>query len=182
MSSLTDAVTIYQLCSRTHSPPASSTTHSGRFNMSLYNAISLYTNNICNVCGSFSCPYCPDFNWASIGIKAGMPLLLGTLVALAAFYCSTSWTRNPPSHPPSDAEMGVATRSPLLSPIVRHTYTYTHTHTPTHYTTYFIGTQSVRRRSKQNLTLIFYNSLSGNETKYTVQIMLSICIILKWLF
>ncbi|CAH8437455.1 unnamed protein product [Dicrocoelium dendriticum] len=34
----------------------------GRYNHSMYNVVSLYTNNICNVCGSFACPYCPDYN------------------------------------------------------------------------------------------------------------------------
>ncbi|VDD75471.1 unnamed protein product [Mesocestoides corti] len=34
----------------------------GRYNNSMYEVISLYTNTICSVCGSFQCPYCPDYN------------------------------------------------------------------------------------------------------------------------
>ncbi|KER25677.1 hypothetical protein T265_06913 [Opisthorchis viverrini] len=34
----------------------------GRYNHSMYNVVSLYTNHICNVCGAYACPYCPDYN------------------------------------------------------------------------------------------------------------------------
>lgn len=36
-----------------------------RYNNSMYEVISLYTNTICSVCGSYQCPYCPDYNGAS---------------------------------------------------------------------------------------------------------------------
>ncbi|KAF6776505.1 hypothetical protein AHF37_03546 [Paragonimus kellicotti] len=60
----------------------------GRYNHSLYNVISLYTNSICNVCGSFACPYCPDYNGVKktvIGFRR-TSLSVWTLVILWLMY------------------------------------------------------------------------------------------------
>ncbi|KAF5402207.1 hypothetical protein PHET_04001 [Paragonimus heterotremus] len=60
----------------------------GRYNHSLYNVISLYTNSICNVCGSFACPYCPDYNGVKrtiIGFRR-TSLSTWTLVVLWLMY------------------------------------------------------------------------------------------------
>ncbi|VDP75875.1 unnamed protein product [Echinostoma caproni] len=51
----------------------------GRYNNSMYNVVSLYTNSICNVCGSFACPYCPDYN-GSKRRKPNTSILLFTAV------------------------------------------------------------------------------------------------------
>ncbi|VDK24517.1 unnamed protein product [Taenia asiatica] len=50
----------------------------GRYNNSMYEVISLYTNTICSVCGSFQCPYCPDYN----GVVLKEPSLRLILVIL----------------------------------------------------------------------------------------------------
>ncbi|PAA63833.1 hypothetical protein BOX15_Mlig014034g1 [Macrostomum lignano] len=34
-------------------------------NFTMYSARSLHSNDICKVCGSFQCPYCPDYNGAT---------------------------------------------------------------------------------------------------------------------
>uniref|UniRef100_A0A095AXW1 CD109 antigen n=1 Tax=Schistosoma haematobium TaxID=6185 RepID=A0A095AXW1_SCHHA len=59
----------------------------GRYNNSLYNVVSLYTNNICNVCGSFACPYCPDYNLSKKRIKLSMSMIcLMFLIRWILFY------------------------------------------------------------------------------------------------
>ncbi|CUT99038.1 cd109 antigen [Echinococcus multilocularis] len=52
----------------------------GRYNNSMYEVISLYTNTICSVCGSFQCPYCPDYNGAVF--RQPTPLLLLVILLL----------------------------------------------------------------------------------------------------
>ncbi|CAD5111927.1 DgyrCDS1188 [Dimorphilus gyrociliatus] len=37
----------------------------GMFNLSMYKTNSLFGLHICQVCGSFQCPYCPDYNTAT---------------------------------------------------------------------------------------------------------------------
>lgn len=54
----------------------------GLFVTQLYNTHNLFQLNICFVCGSFQCPYCPQFNVATV-IKSTITLLcivLGTLL------------------------------------------------------------------------------------------------------
>ncbi|CAI2733480.1 unnamed protein product [Schistosoma spindalis] len=59
----------------------------GRYNNSLYNVVSLYTNNICNVCGSFACPYCPDYNLSKKRIKLSISMIcLIFLIRWILFY------------------------------------------------------------------------------------------------
>ena len=47
----------------------------GRFNHSLYHTFSLFSLSICHVCGSYECPFCPDFNTAVRSV-APVPLTL----------------------------------------------------------------------------------------------------------
>ncbi|VDM17333.1 unnamed protein product [Hydatigera taeniaeformis] len=60
----------------------------GRYNNSMYEVISLYTNTICSVCGSFQCPYCPDYN--GIVFKVPSPRLI--LVILLLTLQHNRWT------------------------------------------------------------------------------------------
>ncbi|XP_063238725.1 CD109 antigen-like [Bacillus rossius redtenbacheri] len=53
-----------------------------RFNETIYDSLPTYLLNICEVCGSSQCPYCPIYNLAS-SLPAPAGLLLAPLVALA---------------------------------------------------------------------------------------------------
>ncbi|KAL3319634.1 hypothetical protein Ciccas_001687 [Cichlidogyrus casuarinus] len=61
----------------------------GRYNQSLYKVVSLFTNNICNVCGAFNCPYCPDYNSAVRLALVEAPILFYFARALFVFVFST---------------------------------------------------------------------------------------------
>jgi len=58
---------------------------SGLHNTTLYNTYGLFSLNICYVCGSYQCPYCPFFNVAAV-IRASF-----TLLSLAMGYILTKY-------------------------------------------------------------------------------------------
>ncbi|OQV18021.1 putative CD109 antigen [Hypsibius exemplaris] len=53
-----------------------------RFNTTMYEATPLYAQNICHVCGSFQCPYCPSYNTAT---SRRSTLKLDTIIYLLFF-------------------------------------------------------------------------------------------------
>jgi hypothetical protein len=53
----------------------------GLQNLSAYNAFTLFQLHICQVCGSFQCPYCQYYN-------AAPPILMTSSVLLFSFFCS----------------------------------------------------------------------------------------------
>ncbi|KAM7536349.1 hypothetical protein Aperf_G00000084793 [Anoplocephala perfoliata] len=59
-----------------------------RYNNSMYEVISLYTNMICNVCGSYQCPYCVDYNGV-IRNKLSFSLLSVVAFLIVGYYRST---------------------------------------------------------------------------------------------
>ena len=62
----------------------------GLFNESLYTTFGLFHLHICQVCGSFQCPYCPYYNSSPrVAPAAGTWVL--TLV-LACFALLNSWS------------------------------------------------------------------------------------------
>lgn len=56
----------------------------GLFNLTLYKMFSLFNLHICQVCGSFQCPYCPDYNTASEN-AANIIILMVTFLAIFLF-------------------------------------------------------------------------------------------------
>ncbi|XP_013420589.1 CD109 antigen isoform X3 [Lingula anatina] len=48
-------------------------------NKTMYSTYPLFQLHICQVCGSFQCPYCPFFNTATALVKTSMTLLLGCI-------------------------------------------------------------------------------------------------------
>lgn len=56
----------------------------GMFNLSLYQTFSLFNLHICQVCGSFQCPYCPDYNTAT-EIASNFSILMVTFLAIFLF-------------------------------------------------------------------------------------------------
>ncbi|KAK2155983.1 hypothetical protein LSH36_224g01020, partial [Paralvinella palmiformis] len=55
----------------------------GMHNTTLYNTWSLFNLHICQVCGSYQCPYCPYYNGASTG---PIGLVVGLLSALSSYF------------------------------------------------------------------------------------------------
>jgi CD109 antigen len=51
-----------------------------KFYVKTFNATSLYILSICEVCGSYQCPYCPFYSAAPPGLEA--PSLLSLLLLL----------------------------------------------------------------------------------------------------
>jgi hypothetical protein len=51
----------------------------GMHNTSIYTTYNLFTLNVCYVCGSYQCPYCPYFNMAAVlkGTFTLLSVLLG---------------------------------------------------------------------------------------------------------
>ncbi|BHF76298.1 endopeptidase inhibitor activity [Sparganum proliferum] len=61
----------------------------GRYNNSLYEVMPLYTNSICNVCGAFMCPYCPDYNGVARSLTSWailLTLFLASVLHVGVFY------------------------------------------------------------------------------------------------
>lgn len=55
-----------------------------RFNETIFDALPTYLLNICEVCGSSQCPYCPIFNSA---IQLSIPTtLIGTLIIAYVYH------------------------------------------------------------------------------------------------
>lgn len=52
------------------------------FVQTLVNSTSLYVLNICEVCGSYQCPYCPYYNAST---KAGLPSLIVKIILLVVY-------------------------------------------------------------------------------------------------
>ncbi|PAA62632.1 hypothetical protein BOX15_Mlig019825g2 [Macrostomum lignano] len=50
-------------------------------NFTLYKATSLHSADICKVCGSFQCPYCPDYNFATV-VQPTVAVLLAAVALL----------------------------------------------------------------------------------------------------
>ena len=50
-----------------------------RFFIRTFNATSLYILSICEVCGSYQCPYCPHYSWSNV-LQANAILLLISMV------------------------------------------------------------------------------------------------------
>ncbi|PAA62636.1 hypothetical protein BOX15_Mlig006403g1 [Macrostomum lignano] len=53
------------------------------YNSSKYETMALFSNHICSVCGSFQCPYCPDYNAAVAMVTNPILLLLVALTTVA---------------------------------------------------------------------------------------------------
>ena len=63
----------------------------GMHNTSMYTTFNLFNLNICYVCGSYQCPYCPNFNIAT-AIKATITLLcLISGFLMQRYYVLRSW-------------------------------------------------------------------------------------------
>ena len=63
----------------------------GMHNTSMYTTFNLFNLNICYVCGSYQCPYCPNFNIAT-AIKATITLLcLISGFLIQRYYVLRSW-------------------------------------------------------------------------------------------
>ncbi|KAK0087516.1 hypothetical protein PV326_005160 [Microctonus aethiopoides] len=60
-----------------------------RFNESIFDAISIYTLNICEVCGSSQCPYCPIYNAAILIATPTSFLIILSVVSAAIRYFRT---------------------------------------------------------------------------------------------
>lgn len=64
---------------------------SERFNETIFDSLTTYVLNICEVCGSSQCPYCPIYN---IGAQLRAPFVIWLLlVAIFVLFKShrTSW-------------------------------------------------------------------------------------------
>nr|XP_042903885.1 CD109 antigen isoform X1 [Parasteatoda tepidariorum]XP_042903886.1 CD109 antigen isoform X2 [Parasteatoda tepidariorum]XP_042903887.1 CD109 antigen isoform X3 [Parasteatoda tepidariorum] len=46
-----------------------------RFNETMFDVYNLFVLSICQVCGSYQCPYCPIFSWSSIVVSSPIILL-----------------------------------------------------------------------------------------------------------
>ena len=57
-----------------------------RFFVRTFNATSLYILSICEVCGSYQCPYCPFYSPADALLPSGLVVILA---AAAALYLTT---------------------------------------------------------------------------------------------
>ncbi|XP_014471965.1 PREDICTED: CD109 antigen [Dinoponera quadriceps] len=60
-----------------------------RFNETIFDALPTYTLNICEVCGSSQCPYCPIYNAATLLATPGGFLLIASLVVTITRYFRT---------------------------------------------------------------------------------------------
>jgi len=50
--------------------------------MQMVNSTALYVLNICEVCGSYQCPYCPFYSAAGLASSSAVALALCTALAL----------------------------------------------------------------------------------------------------
>ncbi|XP_012233435.2 CD109 antigen [Linepithema humile] len=58
-----------------------------RFNESIFDALPTYTLNICEVCGSSQCPYCPIYNAATLlATPAGFLLIASLVVTITRYF------------------------------------------------------------------------------------------------
>lgn len=58
-----------------------------RFNESIFDALPTYTLNICEVCGSSQCPYCPIYNAATLlATPAGFLLIASIVVTITRYF------------------------------------------------------------------------------------------------
>ncbi|XP_045471389.1 CD109 antigen [Harmonia axyridis] len=57
-----------------------------RFNETIFDALSTYVLDICQVCGSSQCPYCGIYNSAPIPMSFVNPLLLACLLLLCSYF------------------------------------------------------------------------------------------------
>jgi CD109 antigen len=62
----------------------------GRYNHSLYELTTLSTQHICNVCGSYQCPYCPYYNAATQAVKH-VSLLMALIAAVLIPLLRSGW-------------------------------------------------------------------------------------------
>lgn len=53
-----------------------------RFNETIFDAVPTYLLNICEVCGSSQCPYCPIYNLASLLPVSGYLILTSAVFLL----------------------------------------------------------------------------------------------------
>lgn len=59
---------------------------SERFNETIFDALPTYTLNICEVCGSSQCPYCPIYNTATLlATPTGFVLVMSIVVVIRYF-------------------------------------------------------------------------------------------------
>ncbi|KYN34320.1 hypothetical protein ALC56_11427 [Trachymyrmex septentrionalis] len=58
-----------------------------RFNESIFDALPMYTLNICEVCGSSQCPYCPIYNAAMLlSTPTGFLLIASLIVTITRYF------------------------------------------------------------------------------------------------
>ncbi|PRD26756.1 UNVERIFIED_CONTAM: hypothetical protein NCL1_37255 [Trichonephila clavipes] len=55
-----------------------------RFNETIFEVYSLFVLSICQVCGSYQCPYCPIFSWSSSVVAS--PVLLAVVICTVLFF------------------------------------------------------------------------------------------------
>lgn len=60
-----------------------------RFNESIFDALPTYTLNICEVCGSSQCPYCPIYNTATIFMSSTNLICITTILITIMRYYQT---------------------------------------------------------------------------------------------
>lgn len=60
-----------------------------RFNESIFDALPTYTLNICEVCGSSQCPYCPIYNTATILMSSTNLICITTILITIMRYYQT---------------------------------------------------------------------------------------------
>lgn len=60
-----------------------------RFNESIFDALPTYTLNICEVCGSSQCPYCPIYNTATILMSSTNLIFITTILITIMRYYQT---------------------------------------------------------------------------------------------
>lgn len=56
------------------------------FEMQVFNATPLYVLDICEVCGSYQCPYCPYFSGAPVAININSIIVSYSLLISAFIY------------------------------------------------------------------------------------------------
>lgn len=60
-----------------------------RFYEAMFNSTALYSLDICTVCGSYQCPYCPYYSHAAMH---GASLLMVLLAGATAFGAIAQWS------------------------------------------------------------------------------------------
>jgi len=60
--------------------------------MQVFNATPLYVLDICEVCGSYQCPYCPYFSSAPVVINVNHPIIVSCSLLISALIYYLHWS------------------------------------------------------------------------------------------